>query len=353
MKFATLHDVARAAGVSYATVDRVVNARGGVAQKSVDLVETAIKELGYERDLTAANLARKRVYRFHFLLPDDSNDFFRVLNAALIAHEGRPSPFRTTFKTTRIAAFSEAAIIEALGGITAEDTDCVCLVALDTPLVTAAVTRARKRGLQVMTLVADIAKDARDFYVGIDNLVAGKTAGRMMGLTHGRQPGCVLSIIGANRAHDHHERLEGFVAVLQSHFPTIEILPTAKSRDDAQTINQVLSDAWAKHPELTGVYNVGAGNQGLINWVHTIPAQTRPIIVIHELASVSRAALEAGQIDAVIDQKPFETIGQALRIMRLLTDKQPLPTDEPTITPAIYLCDNLPPTTFRNWTPTE
>ncbi len=55
MKFATLHDVAETAGVSYATVDRVVNRRGGVAHKSVVRVQDAIEKLGYVRDETAAN----------------------------------------------------------------------------------------------------------------------------------------------------------------------------------------------------------------------------------------------------------------------------------------------------------
>ena len=342
MKFATLHDVARSAGVSYATVDRVVNGRGGVAQKSVARVQSAILELGYERDVSAANLARKRVYRFRFLLPDDSNEFFSALNHALRSHDDQPSPFRMRLETQRIPAFSEQPLIAALDGIDAATTDCVCAVALDTPAVIAAFQRARARGLRVLTLVSDIAPNARDHYIGIDNLVAGKTAGRMMGLAHGRQRGCVLPIIGAKRAHDHIERLNGFCEVVKAYYPTIELLEPVRSRDAAATIHQVLVDAWQTHPELTGVYNVGAGNDGLIDWVAGIAPQDRPIMVIHELLSGSRTALDAGLIDAVIDQKPYEAIGEALRIMRLLVDEQPLPEMTPVITPAIYLRENLP-----------
>lgn len=354
MSFATLHDVARAAGVSYATVDRVVNARGGVAQKSVVLVKNAIDLLGYERDVSAANLSRKRVYRFHFLLPDDSNDFFRALNDALYAHKEQPNLFRIGIKTTRIAAFSEQAFVDALDGIDTATTDCVCAVALDAVAVVAAVKRARTRGLKVLTLVSDLAADERDHYVGIDNLVAGKTAGRMMGLAHARQTGCVLPIIGANRAHDHIERLTGFRDIIQTHFPKVTLLEPVKSRDEAATINQVLTQAWDTYPTLTGVYNIGAGNEGLIDWVRGIAPTDRPVMVIHELLSGSRAALEAGLIDAIIDQKPYEAIGEALRIMRLLVDGQPAPPAAPAITPAIYLCENLPPlNTSPNWTPLE
>lgn len=353
MKFATLHDVARSAGVSYATVDRVVNDRGGVAQKSEIRVKEAIKKLRYERDVAAANLARKRVYRFHFLLPDDTNDFFCALDAALRSHQNQATLLRTRFRTTRVPAFSEDAIIDALDTIDPSIADCVCMVALDTPAVVTAIQRAKGRGLKIVTLISDIATAARDHYVGIDNLVAGKTAGRMMGLAHGRRSGCVLPIIGTNRAFDHSERLTGFQDILHAHFPAIKMLAPVESRDDAQAIHAVLTQAYRTYPVLTGVYNIGAGNSGLITWVRNIPIADRPIMVIHELLPCSRAALEAGLIDAVIDQKPHDAVGQALRIMRQLVDGEAIAEETPVITPAIYLCENLPPLPAHSETTTE
>ena len=343
MKFATLHDVARSAGVSYATVDRVVNDRGGVADKSALRVQEAIKRLRYERDESAANLARKRIYRFHFLLPDDNNDFFCALDAALRSHKLHSNLLRTRVRSTRVPAFSEDAIIAALDAVDATITDCVCLVALDTPKVVSAIARARQRGLKIVTLVSDVASTAREHYVGIDNLVAGKTAGRVMGLAHSRRAGCVLPIFATDRAFDHTQRLDGFREILQNAFPQVDLLPAIESHDDATTIHQVLTEAQARHPDLTGVYNIGAGNIGLIDWVRHIPAHERPIMVIHELLPCSRAALEAGLVDAVIDQKPYAAVGQALRVMRQLVDGKSTADEAQVITPAIYLCDNLPP----------
>jgi LacI family transcriptional regulator len=50
---ATVHDVARAAGVSLATVDRVLNGRPGVRAATAEKVEAAIAEIGFQRDLSA------------------------------------------------------------------------------------------------------------------------------------------------------------------------------------------------------------------------------------------------------------------------------------------------------------
>ena len=49
-------DVARAAGVSVATVSKVVNGRDGISQATFDRVLTAVNELGYEASLGARSL---------------------------------------------------------------------------------------------------------------------------------------------------------------------------------------------------------------------------------------------------------------------------------------------------------
>jgi len=53
----TTIDIANAAGVSLATVDRVLNDRAGVSPKTQARVNDAIKKLGYVRDLSAMLIA--------------------------------------------------------------------------------------------------------------------------------------------------------------------------------------------------------------------------------------------------------------------------------------------------------
>ena len=71
----TTKDLAIAAGVSLATVDRVLNDRSGVRKDTVERVNQAIEKLGFIRNLVAANLARGKDYRFLFLLPRGGDQF--------------------------------------------------------------------------------------------------------------------------------------------------------------------------------------------------------------------------------------------------------------------------------------
>ena len=53
----TINDVARVAGVSKGTVDRVLHNRGEVSAKSKDKVLKVIEELGFKPNLHASLLA--------------------------------------------------------------------------------------------------------------------------------------------------------------------------------------------------------------------------------------------------------------------------------------------------------
>lgn len=65
----TAKDLAEAAGVSLATVDRVLNDRPNVSKKAAQSVNEAIERIGFIRNPAAVSLARNKSYRFRFVLP--------------------------------------------------------------------------------------------------------------------------------------------------------------------------------------------------------------------------------------------------------------------------------------------
>jgi len=75
--------VAKEAGVSVATVDRVLNKRPGVRQQTIERVETTVSRLNYQPDRLAARLARAREYKLAFVLPAGQTAFLRQLNVQL------------------------------------------------------------------------------------------------------------------------------------------------------------------------------------------------------------------------------------------------------------------------------
>lgn len=81
---ATMHDVARLAGVSLKTVSRVVNAEPGVRPDTEQRVRSAIDELGFRRNLGASHLRRgTSTGTIGVLLEDLANPFYATLTRAI------------------------------------------------------------------------------------------------------------------------------------------------------------------------------------------------------------------------------------------------------------------------------
>lgn len=77
----TINDVAKAAGVSKGTVDRVLHDRGEVSQKSREKVLKVIDELGYKPNVYASLLATQKKHTLVCVIPEHSSGDFWSLTA--------------------------------------------------------------------------------------------------------------------------------------------------------------------------------------------------------------------------------------------------------------------------------
>ena len=75
----TTKDLAEAAGVSLATVDRVLNDRPNVSKKARTRVVDAIDRIGFVRNFAAVSLARGRQYRYQFVLPNAGDQYMNEI----------------------------------------------------------------------------------------------------------------------------------------------------------------------------------------------------------------------------------------------------------------------------------
>jgi LacI family transcriptional regulator len=85
---ATITDVARAAGVSTATVSKVINGRYGVAASTIARVMNVVSELGYESSLVASSLRRSRTNVIGILVAEFEPFSTELLKAIAAANNG-------------------------------------------------------------------------------------------------------------------------------------------------------------------------------------------------------------------------------------------------------------------------
>jgi len=337
----TVHDIAEKAGVSLATVDRVLNNRPGVKAKTRTLVEETIAEIGYVRDVAAANLARKRLYRFEFLIPDSDNSFLDQLRGAVHEVAALSRVDRIEIGVREVAAFDAQALVAAMREAMAGEPDGIAVVAIDEDSVRAVTEEAADAGIAIVTLVSDLPGSRRIHYAGIDNLAAGRTAasllGRFMGAT-----GSVGVIVGSLNARDHRERLAGFEQVIERNYPEIRILPLIEGRDDPARVQTLSERLLAEHGELSGLYSLGAGNRGLVKALRAQPPARHLPVIAHELTATTRAALSEGLFDAVLNQDAGHEVRSAVRVMKAHADGLHTVDAQERIRIDIFLKDNMP-----------
>ncbi|WP_055426659.1 LacI family DNA-binding transcriptional regulator [Bifidobacterium aesculapii] len=70
----TIYDVAERAGTSYATVSRYLNGRAGVAPKTAERIEQAIRDIDYSPSSTARSLAQQRTQLIALIIHVSSTD---------------------------------------------------------------------------------------------------------------------------------------------------------------------------------------------------------------------------------------------------------------------------------------
>ena len=337
---ATVHDVARAAEVSLATVDRVLNGRPGVRAATVEKVEAAIAAIGFQRDLGASLLARARDLTLTFIIPDGSNEFMASLADAVARRTGPALSDRVHIETQRVRALDADALAQSLDMLDPRHCDCAIIVASDEPSVQAAVDAASRRGIVVMTLVSDLPDTQRRHFIGIDNVAAGRTAASLMGRFL-PQGGKVAVIAGSLHLRDHSDRLAGFEAGLAAEFPSLELIGPVEGHDEHSQTQAIIAELLAKHPDLAGLYNLGAGNSGLVDALEASSRSGSIRVIAHELTDPTRRGLKSGAIDIVLDQNPDGEIREAIAAARMLALGGNGNGTTDTIEIGIFLRDNL------------
>lgn len=312
-KTARFAEIAALAGVSVATVDRVLNERDTASIKTREKVVQAARQLGIPRVLPDT---QHGLIHIDIVLPDNPSPFFRRLNQAmqrgvamldkrLVVHRV------TTPEEDDDAQAAESALVRAIGPRRYRR-QALIVSAPDTPAVRAALQAARERGEHVVMVVTRVEGVPQADYVGIDNPAAGRTAGYLLGRLCHRE-GRILILSSRRDYLGHIERSGGCREVLATQFPQLRCdVDVTETHDDPDRCYLALKKALQGQRDVVGLYNTGAGSPGIHAALQRF-AKDKVCWVTHEISDDHRQYLREGMLDVVIDQDPDT---QAIRALQ-------------------------------------
>jgi LacI family transcriptional regulator len=338
----TTKDLAKAAGVSLATVDRVLNGRGGVRQVTVERVTAAIRALNYVRDISAANLARSTEYKLVFLLPDHDDEFTKMIHIAIDEANVSMEHERTTVSITRVPANDPHLIAQEIDGLSKGNVDGVAIMAPETAQVRDAILRLDTRGIAVVAFVSNQPNAQSAFFVGINNEAAGRTAGQLLARFIGELQGTVLVVTESMQSRDSLERRLGFDTIMAKYAPRLRVHPSMETYADADRTAKIVATALHNNPEIVGIYLM---NHDISETMQAIEAQGVPqktVIIGHELTEHTRTRLVDGTMDAVITQDVGHLVRSSIRVLKARITRIGTVDSQERIRIEIILRENLP-----------
>jgi LacI family transcriptional regulator len=294
-----IKDIALQAGVSPATVDRVLNQRSGVRQHTLRRVEQALAEL--ENQSAQVGLAGRKFWLD--VVMQAPARFTQVVRTALDREMPtlHPAIFRARYHLD--ATLPVAELVATLDKIAQRGSHGVLLKAPDLPEVVAAVARLHAQGIPVITLVTDLPTSQRRAYVGMDNRAAGETAAYLLGewLGAAQMPADagVLVSLSSNRFRGEEEREIGFRQALRARYPRLGVHEISEGWGLHDATVALVGQQLQQWPGALAVYSIGGANAAILQAFAQAGRRCQAFIA-HDLDADNLGLLRARQLSAVL-----------------------------------------------------
>ncbi len=265
----TILDLAREAGVSVSTVNRVFAGAGSVRDVTVQQVREAAERIGYYGlgALRAQIVSRKPKFRFGFLLHQPNRTFYKMLGAALQAAaravDDQDIEAEIVFAEDLAPQFIANRLLE-LG----QTCNAVGVVSAVHPVVTQALSTLEQLNVPVFALISQLSATGNVNYVGLDNWKVGRTSAWAF---HNicKLPGKIGILVGNHRYRCQEMNESGFRSYFREFAPGFTLLEPLSTFETSAVAEEMTEKLIHEHPDLIGLYISGGGISGALNALHS------------------------------------------------------------------------------------
>ncbi len=219
--------------------------------------------------------------------------------------------------------------------------DGIAVMAPQSPQLRDAVMRLVERGVPVLPFVTDQKSGIVGDFVGIDNEVAGATAGLLMGRFVGPGAGEVIVVAETMNAQDALERRHGFDLTLHRRFPELKALPSLETYGSEVRAQTVLATALGHHRDVRGIYVLSSEARVPLAIIERLGVSGDVVQIVHERTGATVAALTSGAVDAIITQDTGHLARSALRRLKARCDRSEILASQERIRTEILLETNV------------
>jgi LacI family transcriptional regulator len=341
----TVKEIARLAGVSIGTVDRVLHDRGGVSADTKGKIDSIVSSLGYEPNILARQLSLNRTYTFRVVLPraDQDSGYWGICLAGVLRAGRDLAPYGAKLRIDEFDRYDGQAYRALLEELISDPCDGLLIApVLPEELLPALLRLGRGRPggpPPYVFLDRDAPGAAPVAAIGQDAFRGGYLAGRIMSLLAGAS-GTLVAV--SAHAGDRHirQRIEGFEAFFRGS-RRIEVAECLEL-EGAEECDRFLGGLFRGNPGIVGVLVANSSGHLVGNWLAGRGAKAGCAVLSWDMVPANVRALREGRVDCVVSQRPFDQAREAVeRVFRAVVRGEMDPSAA-SIPLEIYFKENIP-----------
>lgn len=301
----TVTEIARLAGVSIGTVDRVLHDRGQVSPETKKRIQDIIEAEGYQPNPLARHLKRNREYRIGVLLPELEKEsrYWDLIYRGLLAAAGELAAFSFRIEIFDFVRPDRASLRRAFARMVSSGC-CAYVIAPVMQEETLSLLSNDGNGVPYVFIDSSLPGATPLCTVAQDPYRGGFLAGKMMDLV-AHADGTFAVIRPYEEAFNLNERARGFVDWFSAR-QSVSVRDIVCPEIDMRGTYAILDDLIRKTPDLRGIFAVAALVHKIADHIAAKGLKDRISVIGYDLVDENVAALRDGKIDCLISQRPEE-----------------------------------------------
>ncbi len=178
-----IKDIARMAGVSEGTVDRVLHKRGNVSADALKKVNDVLKKIHYKPNLIARTLGRSKHFRISVLIPEPRPDpYWTEVNTGIMQAKAEWENYGIAIDPYYYVHDGELSLELIANQALKSKPDGVVIAAIFYPQALSVFKKLQKAGVPYVLFNTNIPESKPLSFIGQDLLQSGKLAGQLMSI---------------------------------------------------------------------------------------------------------------------------------------------------------------------------
>lgn len=331
----TIKDVARMAGVSRGTVDRVIHNRGDVSRQRHDDVMRVIKDIGYEPNIYASILAHDKSRSIALLLPSyRPGEYWEMAGRGASLAQAYARTFNVSIETFLYDQYDIESFRAACVQMLDLSPSAVVLPPIfrnETAVLTATL---RERGIPYSYVDTKLEEDGYLTFYGMPMYKSGYLCADLLfdSISSVPEASEEMKVAIVRIEHDRNRKSDptairraGFIDYMREHYPEVEILSVYIDPHDPRGIIDTLSAFCSANPGITHIAMFNSRVHLIAPALESLRQENKIRAIGFDNLDDNLAALRRGAIRYLITQHTDEQTRLAINSMvdYLILNKEP------------------------------